>query len=195
METLLECVKKEELPIQYQKYFEEMGGDAVYVPLNKSSVFGLWAGGLIFIFFSIIIFSTINHTYKYPTYNNFSWLAGYFFMILVGVVIFYKAYKKKKLVDNFSWPYGLYFDEEAMLIAKGAKFTLVPRHYVYLEQGRDISYDRYNGTVVHLLKYQGDNTLWGFSIDLGCLSDMATQGFAHWVTTGETSSLLFYNVR
>ena len=60
METLLECVKKEELPIQYQKYFEEMGGDAVYVPLNKSSVFGLWAGGLIFIFFSIIIFSTIN---------------------------------------------------------------------------------------------------------------------------------------
>jgi hypothetical protein len=187
METVLEHIKKEELPRQYQTYFEKKGGGALYVPLNESSAFSLLGGGLLMIFFSLIIYSTADHIYQYPTYENFLWLAFYSFMVLLGIRVFYKALKKKSLVDSFNWPYGLYFDNEAMLIATESHFTLVPRQFVYLHQKKDRSLDRYKGTIVYEIRYQG---VWDFGIDMGRLSDVAIQKFNHWVATG--NDLRFY---
>lgn len=137
------------------------------------------------IFFGAIIFSIIEDTYQYPTYENLIWFALFAIMVLVGIRVFYMAFKKKLRVANYNWPYGLYFDSEAMLIATESYFTLVPRQSVYLQQKRDINYDRYNGRIVYAIRYHG---VWDFGADLGGLSDSVIQKFDQWVATGDKFS-------
>jgi hypothetical protein len=80
------------------------------------------------------------------------WLASFSFMVLLGIRTLNNALRKKSRVNSFGWPYGLYFDKEAMLIATKSHFTLVPRQSVYLKQGIDRNYDRYNGRIIYEIR-------------------------------------------